>query len=224
MVKSLCLCTCTSKLLSFVTTCQLARALRELIGFLRCCASGAGGAWSCWGVYSLPWTFGCSQTEVTAPTGKPCLTWSPSQWSQLARADSFFYDARFFLSGPETRLHLSHLLWHLWGRQLFRFQRRTLMPNWETMNKNGIVTEIHTRIRKDPFATSYELLGKELGRWGFFLFFFNYYSLAELILSHSCSHIRFTLCTCLESLLIEHFQSCIPLRAAAALGTRSAQP
>lgn len=33
-----------------------------------------------------------------------------------------------------------------------------------TMNRNGIVTKIHTRIRADPFAVNYELVGKELGR------------------------------------------------------------
>ncbi|XP_008415272.1 serine/threonine kinase 17a like [Poecilia reticulata] len=35
------------------------------------------------------------------------------------------------------------------------------------MNKNGIVTEIHTKIRKEPFSTNYELVGKELGRGKF---------------------------------------------------------
>ncbi|KAK5600213.1 hypothetical protein CRENBAI_004898 [Crenichthys baileyi] len=32
------------------------------------------------------------------------------------------------------------------------------------MNKNGMVTEIHTKIRKEPFTANYELVGKELGR------------------------------------------------------------
>ncbi|PWA17686.1 hypothetical protein CCH79_00008260 [Gambusia affinis] len=35
------------------------------------------------------------------------------------------------------------------------------------MNKNGIVTEIHTKIRKEPFSVIYELVGKELGRGKF---------------------------------------------------------
>ncbi|XP_054908159.1 serine/threonine kinase 17a like [Poeciliopsis prolifica] len=35
------------------------------------------------------------------------------------------------------------------------------------MNKNGIVTEIHTKTRKEPFSTIYELVGKELGRGKF---------------------------------------------------------
>ncbi|XP_005796758.1 serine/threonine-protein kinase 17A-like [Xiphophorus maculatus] len=35
------------------------------------------------------------------------------------------------------------------------------------MNKNGIVTEIHTKIRKEPFSAIYELVGKELGRGKF---------------------------------------------------------
>ncbi|XP_013878699.1 serine/threonine kinase 17a like [Austrofundulus limnaeus] len=35
------------------------------------------------------------------------------------------------------------------------------------MSKNGIMTEIHTRIRKEPFTTNYELVGKELGRGKF---------------------------------------------------------
>ncbi|XP_014896329.1 serine/threonine kinase 17a like [Poecilia latipinna] len=35
------------------------------------------------------------------------------------------------------------------------------------MNKNGIMTEIHTKIRKEPFSTTYELVGKELGRGKF---------------------------------------------------------
>uniref|UniRef100_A0A3Q0S2G8 Serine/threonine-protein kinase 17A n=1 Tax=Amphilophus citrinellus TaxID=61819 RepID=A0A3Q0S2G8_AMPCI len=36
-----------------------------------------------------------------------------------------------------------------------------------TMNKKGMVTKIHTRIRTDPFTGSYELVGKELGRGKF---------------------------------------------------------
>ncbi|KAF7225733.1 serine/threonine kinase 17a like [Nothobranchius furzeri] len=35
------------------------------------------------------------------------------------------------------------------------------------MNKNGMVTEIHTRIRKEPFTANYELVGRELGRGKF---------------------------------------------------------
>lgn len=35
------------------------------------------------------------------------------------------------------------------------------------MNKNGMVTVIHTKIRKEPFSTNYELLDKELGRGKF---------------------------------------------------------
>ncbi|RVE69759.1 hypothetical protein OJAV_G00081240 [Oryzias javanicus] len=35
------------------------------------------------------------------------------------------------------------------------------------MNKNGKVTEIHSRIRKEPFTANYELVGKELGRGKF---------------------------------------------------------
>uniref|UniRef100_A0A1A7Z181 Serine/threonine-protein kinase 17A n=1 Tax=Iconisemion striatum TaxID=60296 RepID=A0A1A7Z181_9TELE len=35
------------------------------------------------------------------------------------------------------------------------------------MNKNGMVTEIHSRIRKEPFTASYELVGRELGRGKF---------------------------------------------------------
>ncbi|XP_041829700.1 serine/threonine kinase 17a like [Melanotaenia boesemani] len=41
------------------------------------------------------------------------------------------------------------------------------MPNSATMNKNGMMTQVHTRIRKDPFTGSYELVGKELGRGKF---------------------------------------------------------
>ncbi|XP_005920401.1 serine/threonine kinase 17a like [Haplochromis burtoni] len=41
------------------------------------------------------------------------------------------------------------------------------MPPSTTMNKNGMVTKINTRIRTDPFAGSYELVGKELGRGKF---------------------------------------------------------
>ncbi|XP_069004768.1 serine/threonine kinase 17a like [Embiotoca jacksoni] len=42
------------------------------------------------------------------------------------------------------------------------------MPaNSATMNKNGMVTKIITRIRVDPFTTTYELVGKELGRGKF---------------------------------------------------------
>ena len=40
----------------------------------------------------------------------------------------------------------------------------TSMPDSATMNKNGIVTKIHTRIRADPFTANYDLVGKELGR------------------------------------------------------------
>ncbi|XP_029015480.1 serine/threonine kinase 17a like [Betta splendens] len=35
------------------------------------------------------------------------------------------------------------------------------------MNKKGMVTKIHTRIRLDPFAANYELVGRELGRGKF---------------------------------------------------------
>uniref|UniRef100_A0A3P8WHP7 non-specific serine/threonine protein kinase n=1 Tax=Cynoglossus semilaevis TaxID=244447 RepID=A0A3P8WHP7_CYNSE len=37
----------------------------------------------------------------------------------------------------------------------------------ETMNKNGMMTKIHTRIRSDPFTACYDLVGKELGRGKF---------------------------------------------------------
>ena len=32
------------------------------------------------------------------------------------------------------------------------------------MSKNGMVTNIHTRIRTDPFKANYDIVGKELGR------------------------------------------------------------
>lgn len=32
------------------------------------------------------------------------------------------------------------------------------------MNKSGMVTKIHSRIRTEPFKTNYDLVGKELGR------------------------------------------------------------
>ena len=38
------------------------------------------------------------------------------------------------------------------------------MPDLATMSKKGMVTKINTRIRVDPFAANYELVGKELGR------------------------------------------------------------
>lgn len=41
----------------------------------------------------------------------------------------------------------------------------TSMLYTETMNKNGMMTKIHTRIRSDPFTACYDLVGKELGRW-----------------------------------------------------------
>ncbi|CAN9505488.1 unnamed protein product [Ophioblennius macclurei] len=42
------------------------------------------------------------------------------------------------------------------------------MPNSAaTMNKTGMVTKIHTRIRTDPFTSQYDLVGKELGRGKF---------------------------------------------------------
>lgn len=41
------------------------------------------------------------------------------------------------------------------------------MPDSATMNKNGMVTKINTRIRADPFTANYELVGKELGRGKF---------------------------------------------------------
>ncbi|XP_061905384.1 serine/threonine kinase 17a like [Entelurus aequoreus] len=42
------------------------------------------------------------------------------------------------------------------------------MLNSEKMdNKSGMVAEIHTRIRSDPFAANYDLVGKELGRGKF---------------------------------------------------------
>ncbi|KAM9456815.1 serine/threonine kinase 17a like [Clarias gariepinus] len=36
-----------------------------------------------------------------------------------------------------------------------------------TVNKNGMVTKIHTRIRTEQFKTNYDLVGKELGRGKF---------------------------------------------------------
>lgn len=41
------------------------------------------------------------------------------------------------------------------------------MPDSATMNKNGMVTKILTRIRSDPFTANYDLAGKELGRGKF---------------------------------------------------------
>lgn len=38
------------------------------------------------------------------------------------------------------------------------------MPNSAAMNKNGMVTKIHTRIRTEPFTANYDLVGRELGR------------------------------------------------------------
>lgn len=41
------------------------------------------------------------------------------------------------------------------------------MPNSAAMNKNGMVTKIHTRIRTEPFTANYDLVGRELGRGKF---------------------------------------------------------
>ncbi|XP_028311833.1 serine/threonine kinase 17a like [Gouania willdenowi] len=41
------------------------------------------------------------------------------------------------------------------------------MPNSAAMSRNGLVTEIRTRIRSDPLSSSYDLVGKELGRGKF---------------------------------------------------------
>lgn len=41
------------------------------------------------------------------------------------------------------------------------------MLDFANMNKNGMLTKIHTRIRTDPFTANYELVGKELGRGKF---------------------------------------------------------
>ena len=38
------------------------------------------------------------------------------------------------------------------------------MPDSAAMNKNGMVSKIHTRIRAEPFGATYDLVGKELGR------------------------------------------------------------
>ena len=45
----------------------------------------------------------------------------------------------------------------------------TSMPNPAAMNKNGMVTKIHTRIRTEPFTANYDLVGRELGRWVLFV-------------------------------------------------------
>uniref|UniRef100_UPI0037E7963F serine/threonine kinase 17a like n=1 Tax=Semicossyphus pulcher TaxID=241346 RepID=UPI0037E7963F len=41
------------------------------------------------------------------------------------------------------------------------------MPDSATMNRNGIMTKIHSRIRAEPFTANYDLVGKELGRGKF---------------------------------------------------------
>ncbi|KAF7650057.1 hypothetical protein LDENG_00132130 [Lucifuga dentata] len=41
------------------------------------------------------------------------------------------------------------------------------MPDSATMNKTGMLTKIHTRIRAEPFTANYELDGRELGRGKF---------------------------------------------------------
>ncbi|XP_034046292.1 serine/threonine kinase 17a like [Thalassophryne amazonica] len=41
------------------------------------------------------------------------------------------------------------------------------MPDSEAMNKNGMVTKIHTRITTEPFTANFELVGRELGRGKF---------------------------------------------------------
>lgn len=38
------------------------------------------------------------------------------------------------------------------------------MPDSAAMNKNGIVTNINSRIRTEPFGARYDLVGRELGR------------------------------------------------------------
>lgn len=38
------------------------------------------------------------------------------------------------------------------------------MPDPPKMSKNGMLTQIRTRIRVDPFTAAYELVGRELGR------------------------------------------------------------
>lgn len=74
----------------------------------------------------------------------------------------------FIFSADQTSLPpLTFLSRCNWGRDsCFILQGTISVPNiWATMSKNGIMTEIHTRIRKDPFTANYELVGKELGRW-----------------------------------------------------------
>lgn len=129
------------------------------------------------------------------------------------------------------------------GKESVYFQGATSVPNSAAMNKNGIVTEIHTKIRKEPFSAIYELVGKELGRWVVFVAYFEHiggenpsadslavypqgseFATAQRINNRkSCKHFRFTLCTCLESALIGHLLCRILSREVAALGTGGAR-
>lgn len=52
-------------------------------------------------------------------------------------------------------------------------QRTAPMPDSAAMSKNGIVTQINSRIRTDPFTACYDLVGRELGRWVQFSYWWN---------------------------------------------------
>lgn len=102
-------------------------------------------------------------------------------------------------------------------RKIGSFQSPTSMLNSATMNKHGMVTKIHTRIRADPFTANYELVGKELGRWVLFVAPRNPVCACSVFVRWICYNILINLWTnrviVLDSLhvrrgsvLIEHFQ------------------
>lgn len=74
-----------------------------------------------------------------------------------AKPSEIIEHATFNLSGPEVSLHA--FSWDSLS------QRTAPMPDSAAMSKNGIVTKINSRIRTDPFTACYDLVGRELGRW-----------------------------------------------------------
>lgn len=129
----------------------------------------------------------CQECVVAIPTN--LLHWLWDTRTHTHAAGGHILEAAGLSSGcliqqllPLNRPRLLSMRRLLWADQkslYTRFlkislsQRTAPMPDSAAMSKNGIVTKINSRIRTDPFTSCYDLVGRELGRWVQFSYWWN---------------------------------------------------
>lgn len=137
-----------------------------------CCLASAQGAGLWWGlccqecIVALKPHWLCrAAADITFMFGTH-LSWITYRWFRTASvaSDLFYLIINIMRVFTWAYKKVVSFFVFIWRERTVSLHGTTSMPPSTTMNKSGMVTKINTRIRTDPFAGSYELVGKELGR------------------------------------------------------------